>query len=132
MNLPIHPMMVHFPVALYLLEILLIAFWIFKKDAVYRRFALFVFRAAFLGMIASAVTGWLDAGGWNNIEGKTAAHFYGALTLGALQLGRFFYWHLGKPSGDKGARICLLTALAACAALMYTAYHGGELVYGTE
>lgn len=130
MTLPLHPVMVHFPVAFYLLETVLIGLWIFKQEDTWRRFALFLFRAAGLGLLASLAAGWQDAGGWQNIEGKTAEHFYGAVVLAVLQIVRAVYWHKGKPALGKGAWICFGSSLLASAALIYTAHHGGELVYG--
>lgn len=132
MELPIHPMMVHFPIAFYLLEILLLSLWLFKKEETYCGFSRFVFSAAFIGMGAALLSGWLEVGGWKNIQGETAEHFYGAVAVGVIQTLRALYWYFGKPSGSKGATICLLSAIAGCAALIYTAYHGGELVYGKD
>ena len=129
MELPIHPALVHFPIALYFFELLLLSFWAFKKDGHYLRAALFTFRAAFFMMIAALASGWKEVGGWQHVTGEVAEHFWGAVSVGVIQLARGIYWHRGKLENKK-AMILILSALAGCAAVLYTAYHGGELVYG--
>ncbi len=133
MSLPlIHPIIVHFPVAFYFLELFLIGLWLLKHDEQYRDFSLLVFRLSFIAMIAAILTGLIDTGGWDGIQGKVRPHFYGAVVMGALQSLRALYWYLGKPHSRREAWICFFSALLGCAAVVYTGYYGGEIVYGTE
>ena len=58
-----HPPLVHFPIAFYCLELLLLLFWQAKKDPAHLRFARFSFKLGYLFMLAAIVAGLKDAGG---------------------------------------------------------------------
>ena len=132
MNLPLHPALVHFPIALYFLELIILLTWVFRKDEMWRRFALFTFTTAFLFMTAALISGWNDAGGTKGLMGEVKEHFYGAVWVGVIQLARGSYWYIGKPRDNQGRVILLLSALFGYAAVIVTAYHGGEIVYHTH
>ena len=129
MSSPIHPMLVHFPIALYFLELVLLSIWFFRKDETFRRFAFFTFNVAFVFMTAALIAGWNDAGGTKGLMGEVKEHFYGAVWVSVIQLLRAGYWYLGKPRGGRGLVILLLSAILGYAAVIVTAYHGGEIVY---
>ena len=68
-NIVFHPPLVHFPIAFYCLELLLLLFWRAKKDPAHLRFARFSFNLGYLFMLAAIVAGLKDAGGlakWEN------------------------------------------------------------------
>lgn len=128
----IHPITVHFPIAFYFLELFLIILWLWKRDEQFRDFSLLVFRLAFITMIAALIAGWIDTGGWDGIQGKVKPHFYGASGLFVFQVFRALYWQFGKPHSRAQVWICLLGSMLGCALVFYTAYYGGEIVYGTD
>lgn len=126
---PIHPLFVHFPIALYFFELLLLSFLLWKKNQVYLGFALFTFRVAYFFMIVTLITGLLDTGGFNGIVGKVRPHFWGAVSVFLVQTLRGIHWHFGKTQDFKSAgRLWLFSALAY-SLVIFTAFEGGEIVY---
>jgi uncharacterized membrane protein len=130
MKLPIHPMLVHFPIAFFFLEFFLLLLWHFRKDDIYRGFAVLTFHLALLFLIPTLAAGWLAAGGWEHITGEVREHFFGAVSVAVIQSARGLYWQFGKPNDDKGRGLLILSAIAGLAAVIYTGYHGAEIVYG--
>lgn len=126
MDLLFHPPLVHFPIAFYFLELVLLLFWAAKKDPAYRRFALFSFRMGFLFMVGAAIAGLVDAGG---IPPGVRRHFFSAAGVFTLYTARALYWRFGK-EGQKFYRPILIGgAVAGNLLLGLTAYLGGELVF---
>ncbi|MBI3999808.1 MAG: hypothetical protein HY351_04255, partial [Candidatus Omnitrophica bacterium] len=70
MTIPVHPMLVHFPIAFYFLELILLCGWAKRQDENYLNFARFTFRLGYLFMILAIVMGFLDAGGIPGIQGR--------------------------------------------------------------
>jgi uncharacterized membrane protein len=130
MTLPIHPISVHFPIAFYFLELLLLVLWTIKKDPAYRRFALFAFKAACISMVVSIVTGWFLVKGFEGIQGKVKPHFFSALCLLVVSASRALLWKASKD--EKNGKALLLTAVVGFAIVMLTAYFGGDMVYGED
>ena len=125
-----HPLLVHFPIAFYFLELILILFWIFRHDDAYKRFALFSFRFGYLAMLAALAAGWRDAGGWQNITGEVREHFLGAVSVFVFYTCRAFYWKLAKPEWPMDKWLQLAQVAIGYGLVVWTALHGGELVYG--
>ncbi len=126
MDILFHPPLVHFPIAFYFLELLLLIFWLAKKDSAYHRFALFSFRLGFLFMIAAAIAGPVDAGG---IPPPVRRHFFSAAGVFTLYTVRAFYWRFGK-EGQMFYRPSLVGgALAGNLLVGLTAFLGGVLVF---
>ena len=132
LGIMLHPIMVHFPIAFYVLEALLLALWVMKKNQEYHRFALFVFKLGYLGMLASMIAGYIDAGGWGEIVGPIRRHFYAALGVFVIYTGKAFYWKLGNQEKSFYKWTQLGLALVGNALIFLTGYLGGELVYGAE
>lgn len=125
-----HPVLIHFPIAFFFLEALLLVLWVSKKDPAYFRFARFSFFLA-LGFLAPVlVTGWLDAGGWKNIEDLVQIHFFSGLAASALALLRILNWKRAGSPEDASSWVLLAGALLQCAAVIAAGYYGGLLVYG--
>ena len=125
-----HPALVHFPIAFYVLEFILLIFYAVKKDAQYRHFALFVFKAGFVLMIAAAVAGYIDAGGISQIQMKKLDHFRAAMLLATASVLRAFYWRFGRADRKYDSVILTASSLLVNLLVLLTAYLGGELVYG--
>ncbi len=130
MNLLIHPIAVHFPIAFYFLELILLLIWAKKNDPIYLRFASFVFKAAFIGMIAAIAAGLYDVGGFEHIQGRVKTHFIWALSVLALQTLRAIFWRIGKQEQNHYRATQILFSAAGFILITITAYFGGLLVYG--
>ena len=114
-----HPILVHFPIAFYFLELVLLLLWKGKKDPAYLRFALFSFRLAFGLMLVTMTAGWFDAHGWVKPvrrHGTVAFITAGCYTLHAL------LW--------KWEKTRLPSAILGNVLVAVTGFFGGELVYG--
>src|SRR5262245_9691083 len=100
---PLHPLLVHFPIAFYFLELLLLLFLVAKKDEDYHRFALFSIRLGFLFMLAAMAAGLFDAGGLSNAlaHKKVRLHFLSADTLFLFYAARALYWRFGNAAQTK-------------------------------
>ncbi len=125
MSTPLHPMLVHFPIAFYFLELLLLFFWAAQKQESYQQFALFTFKAGYLLMLAAIVAGLRDAGGFGRITGRVRPHFFWALAVFGIYTLRAFLWKV--KGSDRNLQ--LWGALFGCIALAVAAYFGGEIVF---
>ena len=126
----IHPIFVHFPIAFYFLELLLLLFWLGKKDEAYRRFALFVFRCGYLFMLAALVTGYYDAGAHFPPVKPVRPHFYAALSVFVFYTLRAAYWQWAREGQKFYRRVLLLGALLGNALVALAGFFGGKMVYG--
>lgn len=128
--LPLHPIAVHFPIAFYFLELILLLFWLASKDEHYLRFALFSFRLGYLSMVLAMIAGLVDAGGFANITGGVRTHFLAALSVFILYTLRALFWRFGNRL-DRHYRLThVLFAGAGNILVCLTGYFGGLLVYG--
>ena len=127
--MPLHPVFVHFPIAFYFLELVLLLFWLGKKDDAFRRFALFTFRLGFLFMIGAAVSGYFDAGAKFPPVKAVRPHFYAAVSVFLFYTVRGLYWHRAR--GGKFDRPLLIGgAILGNALVALAGFLGGKLVYG--
>ncbi len=129
MNLLIHPIAVHYPIAFYFLELILLLVWVKKKDPKYLQFALFAFKAAFIGMIIAIAAGLYDVGGFQNIQGRVKTHFVAAMSVLLVQTLRAFFWRFGKVEQNHYRVTQILFSAAGFILVTITAYFGGLLVY---
>ena len=137
----IHPMLVHFPIVLFILALGLYAYLLVTKQDMAARSCLSITAAAMLvgGVVtAIAAAGFgdiaLDAAidkGFpdHNLEeheelAGTTITIFGVLAV--ILLGAM--WKKFQLTGAKGA-VFTLAVIAGVAMLLNTAYHGGELVY---
>lgn len=125
-----HPAAVHFPIAFYVLEFLLLIFWVVKRDDAYKRFAAFTFRLGYLAMLVAIGTGLYDAGGFDGIIGKVKPHFFAALSVFILYTARALFWKFGKKESTMYSKIQLVGTAAGTALVLWTGFFGGEIVYG--
>ena len=130
-KIEIHPIMVHFPIAFYFLELLLIILWIRKNNPYYLDFARFVFRLGFFFMFLAAAAGLYDVGGFSHIQGSVRTHFLAALSVIVLYTLYALFWRFAKPNDSSYRWSHLLFAAAGNVLIAITGYFGGLLVYGT-
>ena len=124
-----HPTLVHFPIAFYFLELILLLYWLKKKDGSYLNFARFTFRLGYIFMILAMIAGFIDAGGIAGIQGRVRTHFFAAASVFILYTIRAFFWRFGKVENVSYKQTQLLFALAGNILVALTGYFGGLLVY---
>ena len=129
MKILLHPVLVHFPIAFYFLELLLLTLWVSRQDEACYRFAEFSFGLGYLFMLVSMLVGLSDAGGFVNIHGLTALHAYSAVGVFIIYTLRGIYWRLGEKGRRGYVLIQFLGAFAGNGMIAYTSYLGGRLVY---
>lgn len=132
MSIPflIHPVLVHFPIAFYFLELVLLLFWIARQDLSYLRFALFSFRAGYVFMILTVIAGFVDAGGFAHITGRVRTHVFAAASVFTLYTVRALFWRFARADEKSYPLTHILFALAGNLLVAITGYFGGMLVYG--
>ena len=123
-----HPMLVHFPIAFYFLEFLLLVFWVRKHDEQYLRFARFSFVLAYLSMILAMAAGLRDVGGISNIRGAVRSHVFGAASVFVFYTIRALLWR-GVKEGFRYRWTHVLGALIGNVLVGITGYFGGALVF---
>jgi uncharacterized membrane protein len=132
-GLPLHPAIVHFPIAFYLLGVLLTAATLWRRTSDYERFAYWAFVLAWIGVGAAALLGLVDQGSLppgdprrdtinNHITGGVAL-----LILNGLVVYYRFRWKDVLTGPRRWQYLGLMAA--GVAALTLTGFWGGELVY---
>ncbi len=127
--MPLHPPLVHFPIAFYFLELVLLLFWLRRQDPAYRRFALFSFRMGYFLMLAAMVAGYVDTGGRFPVPKPVRPHALSALVVFGFYTLRAGYWRWAKEGGKFYQRALIAGALIGTAIVFWTAFLGGKLVY---
>jgi uncharacterized membrane protein len=108
-TLSFHPAFVHFPIALYFLEMGLLVGWVIYGDQSYYYFAELAFELGYKLMLLTMLTGFVAAGGFLNTTGSVALHFYLAVILFLVYSLRrmrnkradvhskyYVWWHIGS------------------------------------
>ncbi len=142
----LHPLAVHFPIALILVAALATVVWVFRGTAFWRRCALLLFSLGLAGGIFAYKTGEAieeHTEGTPIVEELVDMHedtaFYALLVTGAVlaALAGLSFWRERritlerKPNDPLAARILLaLAALAAALLIAWTAHIGGTMVWG--
>ena len=131
MKFLIHPVIIHYPIAFYFLELILLFIWVKKKDPRHLQFASFVFKAGYIGMILAIAAGLYDVDGFGNIHGGVKTHFLAAMSVLTIYTLRALFWRFGKQTDSHYPMTQILFALAGNILVVITAYFGGLLVYGS-
>ena len=123
-----HPYLVHFPIALFVLEAFLVFLWIVRRDEKYENFSFFVFKTAVLTFPFVMLAGYWDAGG---LVPRVRTHFILAATFFIFNSVRLsIRWKMGPQLWRGGWRV-IYPALVLISVLLtiLTAHFGGKLVY---
>ena len=129
---PLHPMTVHFPIALYLLGVLLTLFYLRRGNAEVERFAYWSFILSGLGAIVASIIGLIDQGQLelddprrNNVNSHITAGVALIIVNGLLVYMRFRW-----PDVLARYRWAYLGLMAlGVIVVITTAWLGAELVY---
>lgn len=131
----LHPMVVHFPIALIILGFLAdISSLLFKKEVCLSRFGFYLLISGTLAAMAAVFTGLLFTSEMSGTAGdiKETHELFALITLGTLitcSIFRIVLKTKGKENTDLKWVIFLLYGLAAIS-VSITGYYGGTLVYG--
>ena len=123
-----HPQLVHFPIALFVLEAFLVFLWMLRSDERYERFAFFVLKIAIFMMPWVMLAGFLDSGG---LSPRTQPHFSLALGLFILNSTRLIIrWKAGPLLWQsRWRRIYPVLILVGVLLTVFTGHFGAKLVY---
>jgi len=130
---PLHPMLVHFPIALYLLGVLLILGFLWRRTDDYERFAYWAFSLAWIAVAVAALAGLVDLGSLAPDDPRRAVinnHITTAVALLIIN-GLVVYFRFRWPDVLTGPRRWVYLALVAAGvlALVLTGWQGGKLVF---
>jgi uncharacterized membrane protein len=131
-NHPLHPMTVHFPIALYLLGVLLTVAYLWRGRTDYERFAYWSFVLSWLATIMASLVGLIDQ---NQLEltdprrNSVSAHItvgVGLLVINGLLIYMRFRW---SDALTRHRWVYLGLMVLGIGLVLVTAWLGAELVY---
>lgn len=130
---PLHPMFVHFPIALYLLGVLFTLGYLWRGNSDYECFAGWAFLLAWIGVAAAALAGLVDLGRLAPDDPRRPA-INNHITSGVLLLvinGLLVYFRFRWSDVLASPRRWPYLALmgAGVLAVILTGWFGGKLVY---
>ncbi len=129
---PLHPMTVHFPIAFYLLGVLLTVGYLWRGQADYERFAYWSFLLSWLAALTASLAGLVDQNQLAVDDPRLGAvnnHITAGVALIVLN-GLLLYMRFRWPDVLSRYRWRYLGLMAVgLATLLTTAWLGGELVY---
>jgi uncharacterized membrane protein len=130
---PLHPMFVHFPIALYLLGVLLTLGYFWRRTTDAERFAFWAFVMAWIGAGFAALTGLIDLGSLAPDDARRASinnHITSGVALliiSGLVVYFRFRWANVLVSSRRWVYLALMAA--GVVAVVVTGWLGGKLVY---
>jgi uncharacterized membrane protein len=130
---PLHPMFVHFPIALYLLGVLLALGYLWRHTPEFERFAYWAFLLAWIAAASAALAGLVDLGSLAPDDARRQAvnrHITGGVALLIIN-GLVVYYRFRWPDVLTNSRRWPYLALMAAgvAVVVITGRLGGILVY---
>ncbi len=136
MQPPYHPLLVHFPIALYLLGVLMTLGYLRRKEADIERFAYWLFLFSLAAAILASLAGLVDRGQLpfdDPRQGAIDRHITPAIiftVLNALVVYARFRWPDILDDSKRWLYVGLI--FAGVLALFAAGYWGGELVFGLQ
>lgn len=128
---PLHPAIVHFPIACWILAALADAAWLVNADPFFARAALWLQGAGLVAAGAAVIAGMMDLNGLKaRPKASGAATMHVALVVSAASAaGASFLGRMKAPLADGAFSWPLGASFAAAALVIAGAYFGAELVY---
>jgi uncharacterized membrane protein len=133
---PFHPIVVHFPIALYLLGVLFTLGYLWRRAPDYERFAYWSFVLAWISVAVAALAGLVDQGSLAPNDPRRASinkHITAGvalLVINGLVVYYRFRWADVLSSSRRWQYLGLM--MAGVVALVVTGWLGGELVYSLK
>jgi uncharacterized membrane protein len=130
----VHPLLVHFPIALWPTALLLLAFAYLYRDDEAFRFGRWILHLGVLAGVAAGISGWIASEGMghdgpaHHLVHDHRNFMVAALIVAALAAGLAHWTRETARSGRRWAPLGLL--LVACLLTALGADRGGLLVYG--
>src|SRR2546430_3190094 len=125
-----HPLVVHFPIALFLLVPILELAGLNQRFAYLRLSVGFVLGLAMLGATVAAILGWCLARSGGYSGPLVTQHMWGGISLATVC---WLCWTLRSRSGDPRLGLIYAVALATGVGLVaWTGYRGGQLSLGED
>lgn len=124
----LHPMLVHFPIAFFILEFFLLLLWHFLDHSSYRDFAKLSFQLGVFFLLLSALSGYRDSGGLRQMSGEISRHFKFAALLLISSIAKAASEFFG-PSFFKGKAVLVSWSSVNVLLVSITAFWGGWIVY---
>jgi len=133
---PFHPMFVHFPIALYLLGVLLTLGYLWRRVPDYERFASWSFVLAWIGVAVAALAGLIDLGSLAPDDPRRDVinrHITSGVALLIIS-GLVVYFRFRWPNVLTTSRRWTYLALVAAGVVVVvlTGWLGGKLVYDLQ
>ncbi len=130
---PLHPMFVHFPIALYLLGVLLSLGYMWRRVPDYERFAYWALVLSWIGVAVAALAGLVDLGSLSPDDARRDAinrHITSGVALFIIN-GLLVYFRFRWPDVLASSRRWIYLALMAAGvlAVVLSGWLGGKLVY---
>lgn len=124
---PIHPMLVVFPIALFIFS--LISDFIYRGggDPAWNNTAWYTMGGGILGGLAAAVPGLIDYMSIRGAQTKRVATLHMGLNLTVIVL--FIVSFIMRPNMEVGANAPLVLSIVGVATLLVSGWLGGSLVY---
>lgn len=133
-DFPWHPLTVHFPIALYLLGVLMTALFLWRGRTEHEHFAYWSFVLAWLATVAASLVGLVDQNRLAYGDARRDAvnrHITAGVALlvinGLLVYMRFRWPDVATQPGRRWQYLALMAA--GVALLIVTGWLGGELVF---
>lgn len=127
--IPLHPVLTHFPIAFFALELALLTARFVRRDPAYERLAEIAFRSAYALMLPTMAAGWADAGGLPGVQGLARGHALAAAAVFVIATLRIPVRRAFRGKPEAYRVINWAGALVVCAALAWAGYQGGILVH---
>ena len=122
----VHPVLVHFPVALFVFEFFLTLVWLSKRSELYRKFAWVTFRFAYVSTVVAMAGGLYDAGG---LTDTVKPHAIAAVVTFILFTVRAVLWlKMGRTVTVPG-KLWLSLAASGVLLIALAGHLGAQMVY---
>ena len=125
---PIHPMLVVFPIGLWIFSLVCDLVYLFKPDLpLWRDMALYTMAGGWIGALAAAVPGFIDYLGIPSGAVKSKATTHMALNLVVVMLYAINLWM--RSAGNEVGGWPMVLSVIAVLLLAVSGWLGGDLVY---